>query len=92
MPAVLDDLERIVAKLGVEKYLEGLIAEQKHVKPEEVTEEFIRKERSEKEKVDVRYNVDSRYGGYCTIGLNVLTKAEINSALDRLDKAQETYL
>lgn len=94
MPAVLDrELEQIVAKDGVEKYLERLIAQKKHVKPEDVTEEFIRKQRSETEKkVDVRYDVDSQYGGYCTIGLNVLTTAEINAAIDSLENARKTYL
>jgi hypothetical protein len=90
MPALVE-LERVVAEDGLEKYLERLIAEREHVRPEQVTEEYIRNERARKIYPNVRYETDSGYGGYCTIGLQVLTRDEIDGAARRMDDARRAY-
>jgi hypothetical protein len=47
---------------SLEKKLDSLIAEQDHIRPEDVTLDYIRKKRDENE--DVKYDFSTRYGGF----------------------------
>lgn len=90
MPAEAE-LERIVSLEGLEKYFERLIAKKESVRPEDVTEEYIRNERSRKIYPVVRYDIDSNYGGYCSTGLMVLTRDEIKNATSQMEQARKEY-
>jgi hypothetical protein len=59
---------------ALEKKLDALIAQQDHIKPEDVTLEHIRNERDKN--VDVKYEFSTRYGGYNRRGGRVLTPSE----------------
>jgi hypothetical protein len=88
----ISDLEQAVAREGLEKYLDNLIAEKEHVRPEDITEEYIRRERRERKVyAAMRYDVDSGYGGDTTLGLEVVTRDEIDAGVRRMDEARKAY-
>lgn len=88
MPA-LEEVERIVTKDGLEKYLERLIAEKDGVRPEDVTEEYIRSERERRIYPRTRFDINSGYGGYDTRSLEVMTRDELKESDDRVTRAME---
>jgi len=51
-----------------------LIAQQDHIKPEDVTLEHIHEKR--RKNVDVKYDFSTRYGGYVQSAKRVLTPAQ----------------
>jgi hypothetical protein len=59
---------------ALEKKLDSLIAEQDHIRPEEVTLEYIRHKRDENP--NTGYDFSTRYGGYNRRGKRVLTSSQ----------------
>jgi hypothetical protein len=88
---VIAEQEREVQREGLERFLERLIAERAGagVRPEDVTEEYIRDARA---KMRLTLGYASRYGGYNTTGLRVLTPDKEQEMRARFEKAQARAL
>ncbi len=78
--------EELVEREGLERYLARLIAAKAGVgvRPEDITEEYIRNARA---KMVVPHGLESTYGGYDITGLSVLTPDEENAIEERVQKA-----
>ena len=63
---------------SLDTLLRELIAAQDDVRPEEVTLDYIREQREKRFYPSVRYDTDSRYGGYNSRRLRSLTRDELD--------------
>jgi hypothetical protein len=85
--SAIAEQEELVVREGLERFLERLIAQRDGVRPEDVTEEYIRRKRAERVYPIARFEIGSNYGGYDTTGLQVLTRAEVDEAEVRAQRA-----
>jgi hypothetical protein len=67
--------------------LDRLIADADGIRPDQVTEAHILKQRETKIYPRLRYNIPSEYGGYDLTGLEVNTRSELNEREARVDAA-----
>jgi hypothetical protein len=88
---VIAEQEQIVQREGLERFFQRLIAARDGVRPEDVTEEYIRKQRAAVVYPNVRFEVSSRYGGYDTTSLQVLTRSEVAAVEDRVERAARAF-
>jgi hypothetical protein len=69
----------------LDRFLTELIAKQEGVRPEEVTMEYIRRQRETRFYPKARYIVTSPKGGYSTAGLRVRSRDENIALNERID-------
>jgi len=63
----------------LEEKLKGLIAKDEGVTPDKVTLEFVREKRTEEIYPCERFSSTTKYGGYHTTGLRLLTRQQIRA-------------
>jgi len=66
--------------------LTRLICEEEGIPPEELTVSYIHEQREKRFYPTTRYDVDSDYGGYSTVGLKVFTGKELSELRRRVHK------
>jgi len=66
---------------ALEEKLDELIAKQDHIRPQDVTLEYIRRNR--KENPTEKYDFSTHYGGYNKRGGVVLTAAQTRDAISK---------
>lgn len=70
---------------SLDDLLRKLIAAQEGIDPEQVTVEYIRKQRERRFYPSTRYSIGSKYGGYDSTGLIFLTREELEAIERRVD-------
>jgi hypothetical protein len=77
---------------SLETLLQELIAAQDDVRPEDVTLDYIRSQREKRFYPTVRYETDSRYGGYDSRRLRSLSRNELDEVADQVTRRLKEVL
>lgn len=75
---------RVRARQELDRFFREKIAERDQIPADEVTTEYIRKERERKFYPNLRYDIGSNYGGYSGVGLHFSTRHEIEEREERM--------
>jgi len=75
-----------ISKESLGELLNRLIATQENIRPEEVTVEYIQKQRESRLYPTTRYNISTEYGGYDPNGLEFFTQDELCSIQKRVEE------
>ena len=74
---------------SLDEKLTRLICEHEGISPDELTIDYIHKQREKRFYPNTRYDLDSIYGGYSTIGLKVYTLNELNEIKNQVHKKMD---
>lgn len=85
-------LMREIRDLPLKYYFRRLIAARAGISPEEVTPEYILKQRELTVYPNTRFDIHSAYGGYQGQHLMVLTRNEIEELAQKTEKALEHFV
>ena len=72
------------ARNELDSFFRKKIAEKDRIRDEDVTTEYVRKERERRFYPNLRYDIGSSYGGYSGVGLHFSTLRELEDREERI--------